>query len=122
MAAYCQEQNRAESEPDPGRDIELELCALDLEDPEQQEAQVSSKETNVKKKSAVTISSAAVFLPGCLQSPLTFLLLPWGRAPPDGGSLHRQAGRSPAEEDGLQVTSSDLYSHFTVLLRCFLFP
>lgn len=42
VAAYGQEQTRAESEPDPGRDIELELCALNLEEPEQQEAQVSS--------------------------------------------------------------------------------
>lgn len=45
-AAYYQDQNRAESEPDPGRDIELELCALDLEDSEQPEAQVCSIEDN----------------------------------------------------------------------------
>lgn len=37
QTAYSQDQARAESEPDPGRDIELELCALDLEDSDQQE-------------------------------------------------------------------------------------
>ncbi|XP_053267347.1 roquin-2 isoform X2 [Pleuronectes platessa] len=31
-AVYSQDRERAESEPDPGRDIELELCALDMED------------------------------------------------------------------------------------------
>lgn len=55
-AAYCQDQNLAESEPDPGRDIELELCALDLEDPEQQEAQVSSKEPMEKIKNLLLSS------------------------------------------------------------------
>lgn len=40
QAAYSQDRARAESEPDPGRDIELELCALDLEDTDQPEAQV----------------------------------------------------------------------------------
>ncbi|XP_026152509.1 roquin-2 isoform X3 [Mastacembelus armatus] len=35
---YSQDQNRADSEPDPGRDIELELCALDMEDSDHQES------------------------------------------------------------------------------------
>lgn len=37
QTAFSQDQDRAESEPDPGRDIELELCALDMEDSDQQE-------------------------------------------------------------------------------------
>ncbi|XP_035040952.2 roquin-2 isoform X2 [Hippoglossus stenolepis] len=36
-AVYSQDRERAESEPDPGRDIELELCALDMEDSDPQE-------------------------------------------------------------------------------------
>lgn len=36
-AACSHNRARAESEPDPGRDIELELCALDLEDSDHQE-------------------------------------------------------------------------------------
>lgn len=32
--AYSQDGARADSESDPGGDIELELCALDLEDSE----------------------------------------------------------------------------------------
>lgn len=51
-AAYSRDQNRAESEPDSGRDIELELCALDLEDAERQEAQVSIVETTGKKETS----------------------------------------------------------------------
>lgn len=37
QTAYGQDRHRAESEPDPGRDIELELRALDLEDSDHQE-------------------------------------------------------------------------------------
>lgn len=73
-------------------------------------------------KSAIISSSVVVFPPGCFQSSLTLLFLPRARASPDGGSLDWQAGHSPAEEDGFQVTSSDLYSQFTVLLSCFLLP
>lgn len=67
QAAYSQDRARAESEPDPGRDIELELCALDLEDSDQPEAQVgrmdrkqSSTETLMVKK----LTSVSVFLSG----------------------------------------------------------
>lgn len=62
QAAYSQDRARAESEPDPGRDIELELCALDLEDSDQQEAQVgrtdrkqSSTETYMVKKTHISV-------------------------------------------------------------------
>ncbi|XP_041826164.1 roquin-2 isoform X2 [Melanotaenia boesemani] len=37
QAAFSHNQDRAESEPDPGRDIELELRALDMEDSDHQE-------------------------------------------------------------------------------------
>ncbi len=37
QTAYSQDQDRAESELDPDRDIQLELCALDLEDSDHQE-------------------------------------------------------------------------------------
>ena len=41
QTAYSQDRDRvcdrADSEPDPDRDIELELCALDMEDSDHQE-------------------------------------------------------------------------------------
>nr|XP_020461642.1 roquin-2-like [Monopterus albus] len=40
--AYSQDRHQAESELDPDRDIELELCALDMEDSEHQEIKSQS--------------------------------------------------------------------------------
>ncbi|CAJ1070901.1 roquin-2 isoform X2 [Xyrichtys novacula] len=37
QSVYSQDRDQAESESDPGRDIELELCALDMEDSDHQE-------------------------------------------------------------------------------------
>lgn len=37
QAAYSRDRGHVDSEPDPDRDIELELCALDMEDSDHQE-------------------------------------------------------------------------------------
>ncbi|XP_019937489.2 roquin-2 isoform X1 [Paralichthys olivaceus] len=66
QAVYSQERERAESEPDPGRDIELELCALDMEDSDPQE----SKSQESLDLITPTSQDASHLLPPPCSSPL----------------------------------------------------
>lgn len=131
QTAFGQDRDRAESEPDPSRDIELELCALDMEDSDHQDvkSQVCMKvyRTNRTDGSMMDLEMenllitcccrlclAGVFrsghptVSGCLPPPPTSLLIspplvPRGGAPPNRQSFRRKDGCSPVEKDGLQV-------------------
>uniref|UniRef100_A0A3Q3LCT0 RING-type E3 ubiquitin transferase n=1 Tax=Labrus bergylta TaxID=56723 RepID=A0A3Q3LCT0_9LABR len=67
QTVYSQDQDRAESESDPGRDIELELCALDMEDSDPQEikSQVSPR-TNTHTRHSFLLSSLPSLFPSIL--------------------------------------------------------
>lgn len=65
QTAYSQDQARAGSEADPGRDIELELCALDLEDSDQQEISQESLDMAASQS-----QDASHLLPPPCSSPL----------------------------------------------------